>query len=100
MGRPRSAAPTKCPNKSMNVRIPIYVEEQQPQATELQHVRPVRLRPLFLPQPIEQDVSLQRATARLENELRRELGRLARLARHEDLAAFSFYPPMDETMLE
>lgn len=84
----------------MNVRIPIYVEEQKPQATELQHVRPVRLRPLFFPQPIEQDVSLQRATARLENELRRELGRLARLARHEDLAAFSFYPSMDETILE
>ena len=84
----------------MNVRVPIYVEELQPQATELQHVRPVRLRPLFFPQPFEQDVSLQRGTARLTNELRRELGRLARLSRHEELAAFSFYPPMDETILE
>src|ERR1043166_4518155 len=84
----------------MYVRIPIYVEEQKSQASELQHVRPVSLRPLFFPQPIEQDVSLQRATARLTNELRRELGRLARYARHEELAAFTFYPPLDETILE
>jgi ATP-dependent Clp protease ATP-binding subunit ClpC len=84
----------------MNVRIPIYVEEGKPEPAELQHVRFVRLRPLFFPQPIEQDVSLQRATARLENELRRELGRLARFARHEELAAYSFYPPLDETILE
>ena len=84
----------------MNLRIPIYVEEQKPQASELQHVRPVSLRPLFFPQPVEQDVNLQRATARLANELRRELGRLARFARHEELAAFSFYPPLDETILE
>ena len=43
---------------------------------------------------------MQRATARLTNELRRDLGRLARFARHEELAAYSFYPPLDETMLE
>ena len=84
----------------MNVRVPIYVEEQRPEAAVVQHVRPVSLRPLFFPQPIEQDVSLQRATARLTNELRRELGRLARFARHEELAAYSFYPPLDETILE
>ena len=84
----------------MNLRIPIYVEEQKPEAAELQHVRRVSLRPLFFPRPIEQDVSLQRATMRLANELHRELGRLARLARHEELAVYSFYPPMDEMMLE
>src|ERR1043166_7318762 len=84
----------------MNIRIPIYVEEQKPKASELQHVRPVSLRPLFFPQPVEEDVSLQRATARLTNELRRYLDRLARLARHEELAAYSFYPQLDETILE
>src|SRR5678815_2768685 len=84
----------------MNFRIPIYVEEQKPQTTELQHVRPVTLRPLFFPQPFEQDVSLQRATTRLTNELRSWLGKLARSARHEDLTAYSFYPPLDKTMLE
>jgi ATP-dependent Clp protease ATP-binding subunit ClpA len=84
----------------MNVRIPIYVEEQKPKASELQHVRPVSLRPLFFSQPLEHDVSLQRATARLTNELRRELGRLARYARHEEFAAYSFYPPLDDTIIE
>jgi len=84
----------------MNIRVPIYVEERKPEAGAVQHVRPVTLRPLFIPRPIEQDVSLQRATARLANELRRELGRLARFARHEELAAYSFYPPLEETMLE
>ncbi len=84
----------------MNVRIPIYVEEQKPQASELQHVRPVSLRPLFFPHPVEQDVSLQRATARLTNELRRELARLARYARHEEFAAYSFYPSLNDTILE
>jgi ATP-dependent Clp protease ATP-binding subunit ClpA len=84
----------------MNLRIPIYVEEQKPQATALQHVRPVSLRPLFFPKPIEQDVNVQRATARLTNELRNELGALARSARHEVLAAYTYYPPLDETILE
>ncbi|HEU4837533.1 MAG TPA: hypothetical protein VFS90_24095, partial [Pyrinomonadaceae bacterium] len=84
----------------MNIRVPIYVEEQEPEAAGIHHVRPVRLRPLFLPYPSDQDVSLQRATARLTNELRNELGRLSRFARHEELSAYSFYPPLDETMLE
>ena len=84
----------------MYVRIPIYVEEGKPEAAEVQHVRRVSLRPLFFPDLLEQDVSLQRATARLTNQLRDELGRFARFARHEELAAFSFYPPLDETMLE
>jgi ATP-dependent Clp protease ATP-binding subunit ClpC len=84
----------------MNVRVPIYVEERKPEAAGIQHVRPVSLHPLFFPRPAEQDVSLQRATARLTNELRRELGTLARLAHHEELAAYTFYPPLDETMLE
>src|SRR5690349_14163628 len=84
----------------MNLRIPIYVEEQKPQAIAVQHVRPVSLRPLFFPKPIEQDTSLQRATARLANNLRSDLGSLARSARHEELAAYTFYPPLDETMLE
>src|SRR5678816_4299885 len=84
----------------MNVRVPIYVEERKPEVAGLQHVRPVSLRPLFFPRPVEQDVSLQRGTARLTNALREELGRLARFARHEELAGYSFYPQLEETMLE
>ncbi|HEU4794485.1 MAG TPA: hypothetical protein VFT02_02575, partial [Pyrinomonadaceae bacterium] len=84
----------------MRVRVPIYVEERKPEAAGVQHVRPVSMHPLFFRQLTEQDVSLQRATSRLANELQRELGRLARYARHEELAAYSFYPSLDETMLE
>jgi ATP-dependent Clp protease ATP-binding subunit ClpA len=84
----------------VNVRVPIYVEERKPEIAGLQHVRPVSLRPLFFPRPMEQDVSLQRATARLTNALREELSRLARFARHEELAAYSFYPTLEEIMLE
>jgi ATP-dependent Clp protease ATP-binding subunit ClpC len=84
----------------LNIRVPIYVEEQKPQRAGVQHVRLVSLRPLFNSTPSEQDVSLQRATTRLGNQLRQQLGTLARFGRHEDLAAFSFYPPLEETMLE
>lgn len=84
----------------MNVRVPIYVEEREPEVAALQHVRPVMLRPLFVPRPIEQDVSLQRGTARLANTLRQELGALARFARHEELSAYTFYPPIEEQVLE
>ena len=50
----------------MNVRIPIYAEEQKPQTAEVQHVRLISLRPLFFPHPTEQDVSLQVRRAHLD----------------------------------
>lgn len=84
----------------MNITVPIYVEEQAPQATGVTHARPVSLRPLFFDQPREQDESLQRATARLARELRRELTLLARAARHEEFAAYSFYPPLEDRILK
>jgi len=62
--------------------------------------RPVMLRPLFFDRPIEQDESVQRGTARLTRELRRELTQLARTARHEEFAAYSFYPPLEDRMLK
>ena len=55
----------------MRVRVPIYVEERKPEAAGVQHVRPVSMHPLFFRQLTEQDVSLQRATSRLANELQR-----------------------------
>ena len=62
--------------------------------------RPVILRPLFFDRPIEQDESVQRGTARLARELRRELSQLARTARHEEFASYSFYPPLEDRMLK
>ena len=83
----------------MNITVPIYAEEQEP-ASDGTTVRPVMLRPLFFDRPREQDQSIQRGTARLARELRRELTRLARQARHEELAAYSFYPPLEDRILK
>ena len=82
----------------MNITVPIYAEEQQ--ASGVIGARPVMLRPLFFDRPIEQDESVQRGTARLTRELRRELTRLARNARHEEFAAYTFYPPLEDRILK
>ena len=82
----------------MNITVPIYAEEKE--ASGVMGARPIMLRPLFFDRPIEQDESVQRGTARLARELRRELTRLARTARHEELAAYSFYPPLEDRKLK
>ncbi|HEX7331808.1 MAG TPA: AAA family ATPase [Pyrinomonadaceae bacterium] len=82
----------------MNITVPIYAEEKE--ASGVMGARPVMLRPLFFDRPIEQDEIVQRGTARLARELRRELTRLARTARHEELAAYSFYPPLEDRRLK
>ena len=81
----------------MNITVPIYAEEQAAHGT---HARPVRVRPLFFDHPADQDESIQRGTARLARALRRELTRLARNARHEELAAYGFNPSLQERMLK
>ena len=81
----------------MNITVPIYAEEQASGGTL---ARRIALRPLFFPDPSEQDESMQRGTARLARELRRELTRLARAARHEELAAYGFYPPLEDRILK
>ena len=68
--------------------------------TDGTQARPVRLRPLFFNGPREQDESIQRGMARLARELRRELTVLARTARHEELAAYSFYPTLQERIVK
>lgn len=82
----------------MNITVPIYAEELA-QISAHTHARPVALRPLFVDGPREQDESIQRGTARLARELRRELTSLARTASHENLAAYSFYPPLEDRVL-
>ena len=81
----------------MNITVPIYAEEIASGATG---ARQVSLRPLFFENPRDQDESIQRGTARLSRHLRRELTRLARTARHEELAAFGFYPPLEDRILK
>jgi ATP-dependent Clp protease ATP-binding subunit ClpA len=82
----------------VNITVPIYAEEQEPSGAF--GARPVMLRPLFFGEPIEQDESVQRGTARLARELRRELTRLARSARHEEFASYSFYPQLEDRILK
>jgi ATP-dependent Clp protease ATP-binding subunit ClpC len=82
----------------VNITVPIYAEEQAPAADT--NARRITLRPLFFDRPSEQDESIQRGTARLARELRRELTLLARTARHEELAAYGFYPPLEDRVLK
>ncbi len=82
----------------MNITIPIYAEEQA--ASSDSNARRIKLRPLFFDRPWEQDESMQRGTARLARELRRELTNLARTARHEELAVYGFYPTLEDRVLK
>jgi ATP-dependent Clp protease ATP-binding subunit ClpA len=83
----------------MNITVPVYAEEQAHASSETT-ARRITLRPLFFDNPREQDESIQRGTARLARELRNELTRLARGARHEELAAYGFYPPLEDRLLK
>ncbi len=83
----------------MNINVPVYIEEVR-RHLDFEKSRRLNIRPLFFSEPVEQDESLQRATARLGAALRREFRRLANNARHEALAAYGFYPEMEEKLLE
>lgn len=84
----------------MNISVPVYIQEEHPRHTNFGKSRRLSIRPLFFGAPVEQDESLQRATARLARELRKEFRRLANEARHEELAAYSFNPELEEKLLE
>jgi len=84
----------------MNINVPVYIQEERTRHTDFDKSRRLMVRPLFFTAPVEQDESLQRAVARLGRELRREFRRLANNARHEELAAYSFYPELEEKLLE
>ena len=84
----------------MNINVPVYIQEEPPRHTDFGKLRRLSIRPLFFSAQVEQDESLQQAMARLGRELRREFRRLSNGARHEELAAYSFYPEFDEKVLE
>ncbi len=84
----------------MNINVPVYIQEEQPHHTDFEKSRRLSVRPLFFGAPIEHDESLQRATARLGRELRRAFRVFANGARHEYLAAYGFYPEIEEKLLE
>ena len=84
----------------MNINVPVYIQEEHPLHTILGKARRLTIRPLFFGEPVEQDESLQRATARLSRELRRQFRKLANNARHDLLAAYGFNPEIEEKLLE
>ena len=84
----------------MNISVPVYIQEDHSRHTDFGKSRRLSIRPLFFSAPVEQDESLQRATARLARELRKEFRRLANEARHEELAAYTFNPELEEKVLE
>src|SRR5687767_5499790 len=84
----------------MNINVPVYIQEEHPRQSDFGKSRRLSIRPLFFGEPVEQDESLQRATARLSRELRRQFRLLANNARHDELAAYSFNPQIEEKLLE
>lgn len=84
----------------MNITVPLYVEEQPPSFDGAAHTHAFLVRPLFFDRPREEDESVQRATTRLARELRRTLTTLAHQGRHEEFAAYTFYPPLEEQLLK
>ncbi|MDP6355898.1 MAG: AAA family ATPase, partial [Planctomycetota bacterium] len=76
----------------MNITVPIYVEQKHLDGEQTQF----RLRPLFFSSPEASDARLNRATSKLALELRKELGRLGKSMRHEELAAFNYCPSFQQ----
>ena len=81
----------------MKITLPIYVETIH-DPKEKEHL--FRVRPLFFPQPRRQHRSLDRALARLADDLRCDLGKMGKALRHDELAAYSFCPDLEHHRLD
>ena len=71
----------------MNITLPIYVEESRVQGRLVHTARAV-----FWPRWVERHEMAARAVSKLAQRVQAHLGELAQQGRHEDLAAYSFYP--------
>lgn len=81
----------------MRFTIPILVEERPQREAR---VNAFQVRPLFHAEPVQRADKLSRALTRLENDLREKLVQLGREPRHDELARWTFNPPLEETTLE
>ncbi len=77
--------------------IPIFVEER---ATGAARPPLFIVRPLFFPEPVQRAEKLSRALTKLSNELHQRLQALGEEPRHDELAAWTFSPLIEETTLE
>src|SRR5688572_7907471 len=81
----------------MNLTIPLYVEERKRPGLPA----PVfTVRPLFFDQPSESAELLSRAVTKLAQSLRRLLDALGKQMRHDELAAWTFNPELDERQVD
>jgi ATP-dependent Clp protease ATP-binding subunit ClpA len=71
----------------MPITLPIYLEERQAEG-RLAHIA----RAVFFPELQERHELASRAVSKLAKKLQKELNELAQKGRHEELAAYSFYP--------
>jgi ATP-dependent Clp protease ATP-binding subunit ClpA len=80
----------------MNIHLPIYVEQLQTREQQGVYVA----RPLFFSEPVVRGEKLERLMARLARDLAQKLGALGRAGRHEELAAYTFYPRLQQHRLD
>src|SRR5207302_1010287 len=82
--------------RTMNLTLPIYVESAKPASGA-----PVyRARPLFFAEPLLRGEKLDRLLTRLAQELGQQVTSLGRLGRHDELAAYTFNPPLSQQRLD
>src|SRR5262249_52763748 len=75
--------------------LPIYIEGTKPANGGTVY----RARPLFFNGPEARGEKLDRVLVRLTQSLGQELTRLGRQNRHDELAAYTFYPPVRQQRL-
>jgi ATP-dependent Clp protease ATP-binding subunit ClpA len=80
----------------MNINLPIYVEQIQTKDKPVVYTA----RPLFFAEPFVRGERLERLMARLARDLSLKLGALGRAARHDELAAYTFYPRLQQQRLD
>ena len=71
----------------MQITLPIYLEERREEGRIVHSARAV-----FFPKYMEKHEIASRAVAKLAQKLQKNLDELAHKGRHEQLAAFSYYP--------
>ena len=75
----------------MNITVPLYVRLHRDEYT---------VRPLFFPRPVARHEKLERVLHLLARDLRKELHELGKALRHDDLAAWTYCPTLDDHRLD
>ena len=79
----------------MNITIPVYIEQSQKKGAP-----PIfEIRPLFYDSPVGHNEKLSKAMSRTASKIRKTLNLCAQQARHDDLAKWTYCPPLKPTHL-